>query len=168
MARLFFAVWPGERAARELALLGESLASLCGGKPVPAENIHVTLAFLGSIDDARRAQAAAAAGSVGGSPIAMALDSVGSFRKARVGWAAPSKPCRALGILQAALAAQLGAAGFRLEDRPFNAHATLVRKIEKPVPATPVEPIAWRSDALTLVRSEGDGRYSTVESWKLK
>jgi 2'-5' RNA ligase len=167
VARLFFAVWPGERCARELAAVGESLASLCGGKPVPAPKIHITLAFLGSVDDARADEAKSVASSLAGSPIAMTMDCVGSFRKARVGWVAASRKPAALGQLQAALAAKLRAVGFELEERAFNPHATLVRKLEKPVPPAPVEPVAWRSDALTLVRSEGDGRYSVVESWKL-
>ena len=167
MARLFFAVWPGERCARELAAVGEALASLCGGRPVPAEKIHITLAFLGSIDETRRAPAGAAASSVAGSPIDMMVDAVGSFRKARVGWAAPSLEPGALVRLQADLAARLLAGGFVLEERAFNPHATLVRKLEKPVPPAPVEAMRWRSDAFTLARSEGDGRYSIVESWKL-
>ena len=168
MARLFFAVWPGERAARELATVGEALASICGGRPMPAEKIHITLAFLGRIEPARHAVAAGVGGSAGGSPIEMTMDSVGSFRKARVGWAAPSRRAHELESLQAGLAARLRAAGFDLDDRPFDPHATLVRKIDKPVPRAPVAPIAWRSGALTLVRTEGDGRYSIVESWKLE
>jgi len=39
VARLFFAIWPGAAASRELALAGQALAGLAGGKPVPAEKI---------------------------------------------------------------------------------------------------------------------------------
>ena len=134
---------------------------------MPAEKIHITLLFLGSIDDARREDAEAAAAGIRGAAIGMNMDSVGSFRKARVAWAAPSDRCAALETLQANLAGKLRAAGFVLEERAFNPHATLVRKIEKPVPAAPIEPVAWRSNALTLVRSEGDGRYTIVGSWNL-
>ena len=165
MARLFFAVWPEPAAARELARVGESLAELAGGKPVPAEKIHMTLAFLGSLGEEETGAAVAAAAGVEAAPISMEIDSVGSFRRARVGWAAPSQPCAELAALQEALAAALRARGFRLEDRAFTPHATLVRKIGKPVPRAPMPAVRWRSRALTLVMSTGDGRYEVVESW---
>jgi 2'-5' RNA ligase len=165
VARLFFAVWPDAPAARALARVGQSLAGLAGGKPVPAEKIHMTLAFLGSLDEEEAGNAVAAAARVKGTPISMTIDSVGSFRRARVGWAAPSQPCAELAALQGALADGLRSRGFALEDRAFTPHATLVRKIGKPVPRAPMAAVIWRSRALTLVESTGDGRYEVVESW---
>ena len=165
MARLFFAVWPEPAAARELARVAESLAEIAGGKPVPAEKIHLTLAFLGSLDEEETGSAVAAAARVKGAPISMSLDSVGSFRRARVGWAAPSQPNEELAALQGALAAGLRSRGFGLEDRAFTPHATLVRKIARAIPRAPMPAVEWRSRALTLVESTGDGRYEVVESW---
>ena len=165
MGRLFFAVWPGDTASRQLALAAESLAALAGGKAMPPEKIHMTLAFLGSLDADRAARAAAA--SVEGDEIRMEIDQVGSFRRARVGWAAPSRPNARLAVLQERLAAKLKAAGFALEDRAFVPHATLVRKIAKAVPPAPMPPVEWRSRAFTLVESTGSGRYEVLESWGL-
>ena len=167
MARLFFAIWPGAAAARELAAVAESLAGLAGGKPMPVAKIHLTLAFLGSLDAERSGTAALAAGRVKAAAIRMVVDCVGSFRRARVGWAAPSVPVPALAALQSALAAELHANGFVLEERAFTPHVTLVRKIEKPVPRAPMPPIEWESKALALVESTGDGRYEVLESWGL-
>jgi 2'-5' RNA ligase len=167
MGRLFFAVWPGAAASGDLALVAESLSGLAGGKPMPAEKIHMTLAFLGSLDDGAAAKAVAAAARVKGGAIRMEIDQVGSFRRARVGWAAPSRPDAALAALQERLAGELKAAGFALEDRAFAPHATLVRKIAKPVPRAPMPPVQWRSQAFTLVESTGTGRYEILESWGL-
>ena len=167
MARLFFAVWPGDAASAELALIAESLAGLAGGKPMPAQKIHMTLAFLGSLDEGQASRATAAGARVKGVEIGMAIDQVGSFRRARVGWAGPSRQNAQLVALQDRLATGLKAAGFMLEDRPFAPHATLVRKIAKPVPTAPMAPIEWRSRELTLVESTGNGRYEVVESWGL-
>jgi 2'-5' RNA ligase len=166
MARLFFAIWPAPRAARELAAVAESLADLVGGKPMPAEKIHMTLAFLGSHDEAGTGRAVAAASRVDAADIRMAMDCVGSFRRARVGWAASSETNASLVDLQGRLARELRAAGFTLEDRAFAPHATLVRKIEKAVPRAPITAIEWRSRTVTLVESSG-GRYEVVESWGL-
>ena len=165
MARLFFAVWPESAAALELARVGESLAGLAGGKPVPAEKIHMTLAFLGSLDEDAAGSAVAAAAGVKGAPVSMTLDTVGSFRRARVAWAAPSRPAEGLATLQEALAGRLRGRGFQLEDRAFTPHATLVRKIDRSVPRAPMPAVRWRSRALTLVESTGDGRYEVRESW---
>jgi 2'-5' RNA ligase len=166
MARLFFAIWPGAAASSELAVVGEALARLAGGKPVPAGKIHMTLAFLGSVgDDSRGAVAAASA--IRGESIDMGIDTVGSFRRARVGWAAPSAAVPALAALQAKLAGELRARGFALEEREFNSHATLVRKVSRIIARGPTATIEWRSTAFTLVQSTG-GRYEVLESWGLK
>jgi RNA 2',3'-cyclic 3'-phosphodiesterase len=167
MARLFFAIWPGAAAAHKLAAVGESLAALAGGKPTPVEKIHLTLAFLGSLDAGETGSAALAASQVQAGPIRMTIDTVGSFRRARVGWAAPSRPVPELAALQSALAGVLVGTGFSLEDRAFTPHVTLVRKVEKPIPRAPMPAIPWRSSAFTLVQSTGDGRYEIVKEWEL-
>jgi 2'-5' RNA ligase len=167
VARLFFAIWPGAAASRELARVGEALSGLAGGKPVPAEKIHMTLAFLGSVRDEDAGSAAAAAASLRGESIAMTVDSVGSFMRARVGWAAASRPAPALTGLQSDLARALRERGFTLEEREFNPHATLARKIVRPIPRAPTAAIEWRSGTFTLVETTG-GRYEILESWGLR
>jgi 2'-5' RNA ligase len=127
----------------------------------------MTLAFLGSLDEGAARSAVEAAARVKGDGIHMEIDQVGSFRGARVGWAAPSRPDAGLAALQERLAWELKAAGFALEGRAFAPHATLVRKIAKPVPRAPMPPVEWRSQAFTLVESTGTGRYEVLESWRL-
>ena len=164
--RLFFAIWPEPAAARQLAQVGESLAELAGGKPMPVEKIHMTLAFLGSLDEERIRAAVLAAAPVQASQVRMTVDSVGSFRRSKVGWAAPTAPVESLVRLQSQLADRLRERGFTLEDRAFTPHITLVRKLARPVPRAPMPPIEWKSRALTLVETTGDGRYEIRESWE--
>lgn len=166
MARLFFAVWPDASAAAGLARLAEDLARVSGGKPVPAEKIHLTLAFLGEIAPDAAAAAIGAARGVRFAPLGVALDCVGSFRAARVAWAGSLAPQSALAALQSDLAARLAHAGFPPEDRPFAAHATLSRRTHRAVPRARIEPVAWTVGAFTLVRSEtGSGRYEVMETF---
>src|SRR5258708_14772256 len=146
MARLFFAVWPAPAAASALARVGESLAGLAGGRPVPADKIHMTLAFLGSLDEEETGAAVLAASAVKGREIRMAIDSAGSFRASRVGWAAPSQPDAALAELQATLAVRLRTRGFTVEDLPIAPPRTPVRKIGKAVSRAPTEPGEWLSN----------------------
>ena len=96
MARLFFAVWPDAAAAARLEALAREVALVTGGRPQPREKIHLTLAFLGEVAEERIGAACAAA--PGGESLAIRLDCVGSFRRARsreagpvLGWQLPSR-----------------------------------------------------------------------------
>jgi RNA 2',3'-cyclic 3'-phosphodiesterase len=167
--RLFFALWPGERVRAELASAAGKLASLAEGTPVPAEKIHLTLAFLGEVDSARVAAVRDAAGAARGSRFELVLDEVGSFRSAGVAWAGPSRVPAALARLQSSLGAALRARGFPVDERPFAAHVTLARGIARTVARAPMPVIRWRSREFALVRSQtGSGRYSVMEAWPLE
>jgi 2'-5' RNA ligase len=169
MSRLFFALWPDEAARQALGALSRDVALAAGGKPVPEEKIHLTLAFLGEVAAGREPEAKRAAQDMRCEAFTLGLDRVGSFRRARVAWAGTSMAPRPLLDLQAALAARLAEQGFELEEREFAPHLTLARKIARPVPAASIPAIAMQARALALVRSEaGTGRYTTLESWPLR
>jgi 2'-5' RNA ligase len=164
--RLFFAIWPDAEAARALAEVAQSLADLAGGKPVPPAKIHLTLAFLGEVDESAAKRAVEAAESVRAKPFPMTLDEVGSFRGARVAWAGSSRVPAELTSLQSSLETGLRSRGFELEARPYVPHATLARRIARPVPRVAIAPIAWQAREFTLVQTLG-GRYPILESWIL-
>lgn len=168
MARLFFALWPHDSARAALERLAADVAQVCGGKPVEAAKIHLTLAFLGEVDDERRAHAIEAASTLAAPPFTLVLDRVGSFRRARVAWAGASEAPAALHALQASLEQRLRDRGFEPEERPFRAHITLARKTRERLPAASIEPIAYACDRVALVASElSSGQYRTLESWPL-
>jgi len=162
--RLFFAIWPDAGSVERLRATAEALAPRVGGRPVPRDNLHVTLAFLGDLDDARAA--AAAAVPLESTAFALALDRLGSFRRARVAWAGCTRAPPALLELESRLSARLRAEGFALEERPFTPHVTLLRKIERALPAEAVEVIGWEVKEVTLVQSRA-GRYGIVKRWVL-
>ncbi|MGZ5046084.1 MAG: RNA 2',3'-cyclic phosphodiesterase [Usitatibacter sp.] len=166
--RLFFALWPGERVRGELSRVADSLASGAGGRAVPAAKIHLTLAFLGEVPPERVGAALAAAAATRARRFEIVLDEVGSFRKARVGWAGCRRAPILLLELQSSLREALRECGFALEDRPFAAHVTLVRKIASPVASAAMPSIRWRPRDFVLVRSDGaTGRYEVLETWPL-
>jgi 2'-5' RNA ligase len=166
--RLFLAVWPDAAGAAALATLAGRLAEEAGGKPMPEAKIHLTLAFLGSIDDAARARVVETGRTMSAAPFELRIDRTGSFRRARVAWAGISQPPRELLVLQSALQAGLRSRDFALDERPYVPHVTLVRDAARVIAGASIPPIAWRVDALTLVRSEtGTGRYIVEERWAL-
>ena len=166
--RLFFALWPDAAARDAFAVLAQELALRSGGKPVPPAKIHLTVAFLGDLGEDRLEAARRAAEGGGWKAFDVTLDQVGSFRGARVGWAGCREPAPGLIELQSGLSGRLVEAGFALDDRPYAAHVTLARKIVRPIPTSPSEPVTWRASELALVRSElGRGSYSTLAEWRL-
>jgi 2'-5' RNA ligase len=56
---LFFALWPDHALQQSLAETTQTVVLAAGGRPVPPENFHLTLAFLGSVPDARISEVAA-------------------------------------------------------------------------------------------------------------
>jgi 2'-5' RNA ligase len=100
-------------------------------------------------------------------PFDLVLDCVGSFARAQVAWAGPSAPDPRAGRLATELAAALRDAGFELERRPFAAHVTLVRHINRPCAEAPSEPINWMASAFALVESDlRTGRYVEKGRWE--
>jgi 2'-5' RNA ligase len=169
LPRLFFALWPDEAARERLAALAKRLAITGGGRPVPAANLHLTLAFLGDVADDRVENARKVASGLRGRSFQLVLDRTGTFRRAGVGWAGPTRIPPSLAGLQSALDGALRAAGFVLEERAFAVHLTLARKLDRPVPAMAIEPgVAWRVERFVLVESAREsGRYTEVAAWEL-
>jgi 2'-5' RNA ligase len=99
---------------------------------VDAAGIHLTLAFLGELDDDRLAQAMGAARSAAAlcAPFTYRFSGLGTFgaaRQPRVLWMGVSEPSGALHQVHQRLALALEQQGFPREQRPFSPHLTLAR-----------------------------------------
>ena len=134
--RLFVAVDLSEDARRQIAVQQQRIAAALGGttrslKWVKAEHAHLTLVFLGSVDDAHVPFVVDAIGrDVERAPFEMILDGVGVFppRGApRVLWVGVAAGGPKLSDLQRLMAERVTALGLELEDRPFHPHLTLGR-----------------------------------------
>ncbi|MGD0333284.1 MAG: RNA 2',3'-cyclic phosphodiesterase [Xanthobacteraceae bacterium] len=112
--------------------VGQSLAMMRGGLPgarwIDPENYHLTLRFIGDIDDALAREIAGLLGRVQRAPFELRLDGLSSFggRKPRavVAAAAPVAP---LLELQAELERLLQRLGLEPEGRKYTPHVTLAR-----------------------------------------
>lgn len=165
---MFFALVPPPPLAQSLGALARDVARRAHGRPVPAENIHLTLAFVGAWPLARLPELLDTGAQLRGVVIELALDTLGGFRLAGVAWigAAVTPP---LAALATSLATALAAAGVAL-DHPLTPHVTLARKCRGPYPDERVTPFAWRADAVTLLesqtRAEG-AHYRAIACWPL-
>ncbi len=131
--RLFVAVILGEAIE---AKTREAMKRLKGLAPnarwVPPENLHLTLSFLGEVEEERLPALSEALEGVARAhtPLTLAIRDGGSFGRPaspRVLWADVRGETEALKALQADVAQALKALGFELEERDYTAHLTLAR-----------------------------------------
>lgn len=133
--RLFCALTFDEATRSELARTqGLVMAGLRAGSPTARSNLHLTLVFLGEVDDAGEAACrdALAEACAQTAPFDLELAGVGSFdkRRASVVWCGvlpDARGTQTLRTLQASLADGLVARGVPFERRPYVPHVTLVR-----------------------------------------
>jgi len=165
--RLFFALWPSSEAARALGDWAREVQRTAGGRATRDETIHLTLAFLGDADPEK---AIAAARAVRGEAFELPMDTARYWPRQRIVWAGPGEMPGALERLAKQLSARLAAAGFVLEERPFAAHVTLLRKAGKPAVLAALPEVRWRADEFLLVRSTPStlgSRYEPVSRFPL-
>jgi len=112
--------------------IGESLAIMRGGLPgarwIDPENYHLTLRFIGDIDDALARDIAGLLGRVQRPPFELRLDGLASFggRKPRA-LVASATPVAPLMELQAEHERLLQRLGLEPEGRKYTPHVTLAR-----------------------------------------
>ena len=161
--RLFFALWPPAATVAALAAWAKEAQALTGGRPTRPESIHLTLAFLGEVAEERADDAMRAARSVRGARHALPIERAKVWTHNHIAWAGPEQTPPALMHLTSSLRENLVAEGFAIQDRPFAAHVTLLRKAGtgSRLPRLPV--VAWPVDEFTLVRSRLSQKGSSYE-----
>lgn len=174
--RIFFAIWPDNDAQKQLAGLAKQLRleSLCGGRKIKAENIHLTLVFVGKVYP-HRLKALYEAGdriNQSSSPaFDLVIDEIRYWKHNHIVYLAPAKVPHELVNLVSALRDEISAAGFSLEQRAYAPHITLMRNAFcQPLPEL-AEPIAWRVREWMLVKSEQTSNgsvYTPVGRWSLE
>jgi 2'-5' RNA ligase len=157
--RLFFALWPDQSLQAKLAAWAKQAAGR--GRAMRRENLHLTLAFLGSVDVALVPELIAAASRVRFAPFSLALDRAGYWKHNRIIWCGAGEEPDELAALVGDLRARLDAAGIPFDHKAFVSHVTLVRD----APGLPESPawiaLGWEARDFALVSSVRiEGRVS--------
>lgn len=167
--RLFFALWPDAAVRRAIAAVAQQAALQHRGKRVATHNLHMTLAFLGNIDDAQCDCITAMASTLSVAAFELCLGHTGVFPRAKVLWLGCEKRPAAMLQLATSLAEGARQCGIALDDKDFHPHVTLLRKVDRRHELV-VEPVRWPVDSFCLVRSvtyaEGVS-YEVIETWRL-
>jgi len=160
--RLFFALWPPREAAEALHQWALAAQRVCGGRVARAENIHLTLAFLGEVDEKPGI-------SVQGHRHSLPIEQARYWAHNQIVWVGPEEIPRPLLSVVENLKKELVSKGLKTEKRPFAAHITLIRKARGgELPTLPR--IDWPVEEVALVQSVlgGQGpRYEVIERFPL-
>lgn len=131
--RTFIAIPVSEETQKALGRLAEE-GKRAGGdvKWVDPARIHLTLRFLGDVEEARIPTVVDALGRAGGAavPFELRVAGVGAFpnlRRPRVIWAGAEERGSVLRGLAAAVEEAVKRLGFGAADHPFSPHLTLAR-----------------------------------------
>lgn len=171
--RLFFALWPMERSRAALWAAARPAMSQVEGEAVPPGNLHVTLAFLGTVPGQTFAQLVQLGGQGPWPTVELGFTRIEYWVKPKVLVALATEVPPAGQAIVDRLWASLEALGFARELRPWRPHLTLVRRVRRPPPdglvmtAAAGDGSAWR---LALVESSThpDGpRYRPLADWAL-
>jgi 2'-5' RNA ligase len=180
-ARLFFALWPS--AAMQAALAAATAAAVIeAGKAadvrrVPAENLHLTLAFLGRVPLSRRTEVEDVASrcarilAADDAPIEIVLDGIEYWRKPQILCVTASQTPPVAIALAETLKRSLLDRGFSPDLKPFRVHATVARKIRHVTRELHVDPVRWHFEALHLIESRTSptrSAYTPIREWRLR
>ncbi|MED5615178.1 MULTISPECIES: RNA 2',3'-cyclic phosphodiesterase [unclassified Janthinobacterium] len=163
--RLFYALWPDAATRAALAAWQARLE----GKPVRADKLHLTLAFLGQRPASELPALLGILEHMPARAMPLLFDHASHFTQLALAWAALARPSPALLDLRAACMQRLAEQGLapRFEHDRFTPHVTLARQAPQPA-IEDFAPIAWQADELVLVESlKSSGDYRILASRKL-
>ena len=133
-------------------------------------NLHITLVFLGAVDEATHQCLEREATRVAGAAFTLVLDRLGYFPRPQILWLGPSVCPNALTDLVAELGVGLKQCGLRPETRPYKPHMTLARRVRSVDTGVEIAPIEWRINSYHLVESiteHGGVRYQSLRQFSL-
>lgn len=165
-SRVFFALCPDATTAARIGAVADSLA--LGGRRVKHERLHLTLAFLGSVDSATVTELCQSAAAVRSAPFTLQLDQIGYFARPRIVWLGATRVPVALTQLAGHVVTLTTAAG--ADNPPFRAHVSLARDVGRPQTHVCFAAIPWPVRAFCLLESGRNGtagEYSCLGRWPL-
>ncbi len=180
LARLFVAVpLPDDTRQALSTLIRDAAPGGLPGRIVPPANWHVTLRFLGDVEDLGRERLLKELDDAGlGEPFVVGWGGLGAFPRpgrATVLWIGAERGSADLGRLAADVEEAVVAAGFPQEQRPFRSHLTLSRirphqDVSQLLETAGSFDLAMGVDRVVVYRSHlgrGGARYEEIEEFPL-
>jgi 2'-5' RNA ligase len=161
--RLFVGIMAGPREQRELQNLQSLWTWPPGARLTPASHFHITLHFLGEVEDAEAERLCQALATVPVLEMDLVVGTPGSFH----GGIAFIEPQENIGLraLHEATGRAIAQAGLQVDQRPWHPHITLAKHAQGATPAAKPLQLHWPVDSFSLVAS-AEGRYHVIETWR--
>lgn len=147
----------------------------CDGRPVPPANFHITLAFIGQLQNPALDRLSRSVDEwLGHSDVhrgTLMLDRIGYWSRPGIYWLGPSIWPEQLTLLARKLNSLANAAGGKRDRNPFVPHVSLYRRCNEPPPAPTMEPaiaLSYQHVSLFESRQSQQGvSYHPLEEWNL-
>ena len=166
--RLFFAVWPDTKTLTALLDAQNSISAM-KARPVPAENLHITLVFIGSASKETERCLVDAASELSAQACTVRLSRFGYFSRPELCWIGSETVPPELLKLRRDLCRKLRPC-LPIRSDTFKPHVTLFRRAEScrmPTDCPVIEfPVNHFSLASSVTRPEG-AKYYTVHKFPL-
>jgi 2'-5' RNA ligase len=180
--RLFFALWPEQAFIARLRASAQ-LPGLSGGRAVADLDLHVTLCFLGAVEESCLPALCERVAGLQLPPFELQFEAIEHWSPSRVLVASSATVPEAGLALARALHAQARAVGMRTDERPLRTHVTLLRGLAAspgsaaaPVPLSP--PLRLAASKFYLAQSQqleaasagslAPRRYVQLAAWPLR
>lgn len=167
--RLFFAYWPSAQTARDIYTWVERAHQLYGGRMMRLETLHMTLAFLGTVEPERADELAQSCRDWVLPAGSMRLGEPGRFPSAKVVWLGPQgADTPAMAWLRQGhdrLWAHLAPMGYQPRESTFRPHVSLLRNAgagDLAALSGPVVPWSPQRCVLVASRPSASGSDYTV------
>lgn len=166
--RLFFALSPDATVRKQFLSLQQHTPDRA--RNVTADNLHLTLVFLGSVDATLLPRLQTLAASIQTQRFALTFDHIGTWLRPQVMWAGCHQMPQALSELVNGLRRGVVECGLDVESRPYVPHLTLARKVRKKIDLELEIPVVWEVNEFCLLESITDPKgaiYTRVGEWSL-
>jgi RNA 2',3'-cyclic 3'-phosphodiesterase len=172
--RLFFALWPDAQMRERVADAAAILRLDSAARRVPAENFHLTLAFVGEVSDSKLAAVRQIGCDLRAAACEITLDALEYWPESQAIVAAARDIPVALLELWGQLHRELALHSAILQRyRPpttLLAHVTLARKVSQAPVLQAKSPLSWSARSFSLVCSDTRAVrsvYTVVDTWPL-
>ena len=165
--RLFFAIQPPADICQAMVDLFNVRQQ--GLNYLSADNLHVTLVFLGQVTAQTEARLIELAGHIEFSPFSLSFTEAEFWPKPRIACLTATEVPEPLQQLMLALSSMAKDCGVTIEERPYRPHVTLLRKANQLMPLEPFE-FQWQAQSFELYLSESTEKgphYSVMRQWPL-
>jgi 2'-5' RNA ligase len=168
--RLFFALWPTEALREQIGSAVQPILDGRKARPIPLINLHITLAFLGSVPEAALADILAAANQTSADRFDFTIDHLETWRRSHIACLTIEPTPAPLAVLVERLRFSLLARKVEADQKEFKAHVTVARDWREEGLERRVGPFVWSAEEFVLVESQAGStgsQYSIVQRWPL-